>query len=428
MVTLVFAKQYDSKEHAAFECVDDEECLAVTCTSASAPMHCRMVTRKAAEPGTTITPLANCKGYCLDRKLHRGIVLSPKRIKLSVPQRAASDPRGPMPESKRSAWKTYVAGEFERMDDPNGLGIYHWGRPVYRRITGGGGQGWDYLKWNSPKMHWEMISSSYMDGSSGLKTADSALFFDHARAATASDAPFPTTGRWQVTGFVASSTNGIENMVVTTEDDTQPSVCGDGAVQAGEDCDDDNLLPADGCSPACKTDVTDPAFVKISEHTPPSPPSRRRLSTQLKAASSSLEAARACLESSKDTDGDGKADCLDACPYDASAHLAEDCPVTLDLLEDPVADRLIITVEHKVASEVLLEIRFGTSVASVGPVAATSSDATGNHWSLSVHTPGWQSGIPFTVRAKTFINGMPTGWSNGICSREPPNDKGCMHI
>ena len=41
----------------------------------------------------------------------------------------------------------------------------------------------------------------------------------------------------------------------------------------------------------------------------------------------------------------------------------------------------------------------------------------------SVHTPGWHTGQPFTVRAKTYTDGMPSVWSNGICSR--PGDAGC---
>ena len=39
---------------------------------------------------------------------------------------------------------------------------------------------------------------------------------------------------------------------------------------------------------------------------------------------------------SKDTDGDGTADCLDQCPYDPKAQYAKDCPVLLDVEEDPV--------------------------------------------------------------------------------------------
>ena len=54
----------------------------------------------------------------------------------------------------------------------------------------------------------------------------------------------------------------------------------------------------------------------------------------------------------------------------------------------------------------------------------TSRDEAGHgRWSLSVHTPGWHTGQPFTVRAKTYTDGMPSVWSNGICSR--PGDAGC---
>merc|ERR1719272_2381760 len=87
--------------------------------------------------------------------------------------------------------------------------------------------------------------------------------FQSAKVALASDAPYPTTGRWSATGFYSDSTNGIEQIVVTTLDATPPSLCGDGVVQAGEDCDDGNLLPADGCSPACKTDSL-PIFQTIN--------------------------------------------------------------------------------------------------------------------------------------------------------------------
>lgn len=155
------------------------------------------------------------------------------------------------------------------------------------------------------------------------------------------------------------------------------------------------------------------------------PSSRKRgLSDKLSSLSSRLSAARTCLSNSKDTDGDGIADCLDKCPYDPNAHEAKDCPVQLDVEEDPAEERLLVTVQHAIATEVLLEVRFGKSTAFVGPVAATSRDETGQgHWSLSVHTPGWHTGQPFTVRAKTFISGMPSVWSNGICTR--PGDAGC---
>src|SRR4029434_4477633 len=33
--------------------------------------------------------------------------------------------------------------------------------------------------------------------------------------------------------------------------DAPPPGCGDGIVQAGEECDDSNVLPGDGCSPTC---------------------------------------------------------------------------------------------------------------------------------------------------------------------------------
>ena len=93
----------------------------------------------------------------------------------------------------------------------------------------------------------------------------------------------------------------------------------------------------------------------------------------------------------------------------------------------PIKERLLVSVEHAIATEVLLEVRFGPtlqSTATVGPVAATSRDEAGHgRWSLSVHTPGWHTGQPFTVRAKTFTDGMPSVWSNGICSR--PGDAGC---
>ena len=109
--------------------------------------------------------------------------------------------------------------------------------------------------------------------------------------------------------------------------------------------------------------------------------------------------------------------------YDPKAQLANDCPVQLDVEEDPGKERLLVTVEHAIATEVLLEVSFGKSTATVGPLASTGRDEAGSLWVLSVDTPGWHTDQPFTVRARTFTNGMPSVWSNGICSR--PGDAGC---
>ena len=129
------------------------------------------------------------------------------------------------------------------------------------------------------------------------------------------DAPFPTTGRWSVTYWASDYWDGIEQTVVTTPDATPPFVCGDGVVQAGEQYDDGNLIPADGCSPACKMDETDASLELITDHLGPSPPACRRLNDKLSSLSSRLSVANTCLSTSKDTDGDGTADCLDQCPY-----------------------------------------------------------------------------------------------------------------
>jgi hypothetical protein len=53
----------------------------------------------------------------------------------------------------------------------------------------------------------------------------------------------------------------------------------------------------------------------------------------------------------QDTDGDGTADCLDQCPYDPNAHEAKDCPVQLDVEEDPieVCEEVSIQVRKRVA-------------------------------------------------------------------------------
>jgi len=428
VVTAVFSQKFASPEHAASVCIDDEQCLAITCTAAintatTGGGHCRMVTRKTQAAGTNRIPYPNpnAKGFCMDRKIHRGVVLSPKKIKLAVNQRAAA--LAPMAAAKLTAWQANIAGEFERVDDVNSKGIYTWGRPVYKRTSGT--NGWDIIKWDSLKMHWVLF-----DGYTNTFSYKENGYDEYGghKVAMASDAAFPTSGRWSATGFTPASHNGIEHIVVTTVDATPPNLCGDGVVQAGEDCDDGNLLPADGCSPACKTDATDASMVLIPDHAGPSAPvKRRRLSDKLSSLSTRLDEAHTCLSNSKDTDGDGTADCLDQCPYDPKAQDAKDCPVQLDVEEDPVKERLLVSVEHAMATEVLLEVRFGPtlqSTATVGPVAATSRDEAGHgRWSLSVHTPGWHTGQPFTVRTKTYTDGMPSVWSNGICSR--PGDAGC---
>ena len=86
----------------------------------------------------------------------------------------------------------------------------------------------------------------------------------------------------------------------------------------------------------CKTDATDPTMELITDHRGPTAPSRRRLSDKLSSLSTSLDEAHTCLSNSKDTDGDGTADCLDQCPYDPKAQDAKDCPVQIDVEEDPV--------------------------------------------------------------------------------------------
>ena len=164
--------------------------------------------------------------------------------------------------------------------------------------------------------------------------------------------------------------------------------------------------PDRACSSSRWQDITDSSLRVITQHRSPSPPSRRRLSERL---STRLKDAITCLSTSKDSDGDGTPDCLDQCPYDPNAHAAKDCPITLDVFEQPVEERLIVTVDHAIATEVLLEVIFGQHQAIIGPVTATSRDEAGSHWSLSVHTPGWHKGDPFTVRAKTFT--LSETWS-----------------
>jgi cysteine-rich repeat protein len=391
-----------------------------------------MITRKPAVAGSPVIPYLepNTVGYCLDRKIHRGVVTAPKKIKLSVSQ------------SVDDKWREEVAGEFERVENPHsfaGLGMYYWGRPVYKRVGNSASYKWDYIKWNSMKMHWELLPKEVMEGSDGLSSGD-ALKFDDACVAMASDAPVPTSGTWQATCFKDADValNDHRDIQITTIDSTPPAVCGDGEVQAdaGEECDDGNLLPADGCSPTCKQDITDATRWEhgcvteagggcVITSTPPQ--GRRLLSDTFDAASNRLKASHACL-SSKDSDGDGQPDCLDACPLDPDAQTSEECPVKLDVVEDPTNDRLLITAEHKMGDEILLNVRFGESAASIGPVPATRKDTAGSHWSLSVHTPGWHSGHPFTVRAKIYVEGVPGDWSNGICSRLPPDDAGCVAL
>ncbi len=46
-------------------------------------------------------------------------------------------------------------------------------------------------------------------------------------------------------------TGGTGNMGGTGGTGGSPSVCGDGAITSGEECDDDNAVAGDGCSPAC---------------------------------------------------------------------------------------------------------------------------------------------------------------------------------
>lgn len=456
-VTAVFSKRYESPEHAAYECVDDEQCLAVTCTDSfmlrntdntPAGSHCRMVTRKPAVVNTRILDYAaiNAKGFCMDRKLHRGVVRSPKVIRLSVEQRSGpgATPMTTGDGGRLTAWQKYIAGDFERMDNPGKhAGIYYWGRPVYKRITGH--FEWDYIQWNSLKMHWELkiqskVGYKFTDYCADCSWCASSQICDgydqySPGAAIASDAAFPTSGRWAATGFPSATPdhNGFEHVTVTTIDDTPPDVCGDGEKQASEQCDDGNLLPGDGCSPVCTTDTVDQSLSEglVTEHLAPSYGNGRRrqqrsLMDRLGGRNyRQLKQASLCPSGSKDTDGDGTPDCLDQCPYDPNAQVSKDCPVKMDVEADRENDRLLVSVEHATATEIQLEVRFGIKTAFVGPVAPTSrTEAGAPLWSLSVHTPGWHTmNEPFTVRAKTFTDGLPSEWSNGICSR--PGDIGC---
>ena len=79
--------------------------------------------------------------------------------------------------------------------------------------------------------------------------------------------------------------------------------------------------------------------IAATDHRAPSKPikaGKRRLSDTLSSLSTRLDEAHTCLSNSKDTDGDGTADCLDQCPYDPNAQDAKDCPVQLDVEEDPL--------------------------------------------------------------------------------------------
>jgi len=209
VVTAVFSQKFASPEHAASVCIDDEQCLAITCTAAintatTGGGHCRMVTRKTQAAGTNRIPYPNpnAKGFCMDRKIHRGVVLSPKKIKLAVNQRAAA--LAPMAAAKLTAWQANIAGEFERVDDVNSKGIYTWGRPVYKRTSGT--NGWDIIKWDSLKMHWVLF-----DGYTNTFSYKENGYDEYGghKVAMASDAAFPTSGRWSATGFTPASHNGI---------------------------------------------------------------------------------------------------------------------------------------------------------------------------------------------------------------------------
>ncbi len=46
--------------------------------------------------------------------------------------------------------------------------------------------------------------------------------------------------------------------VIETNDDNTVAVCGNKIVESGEECDDGNMLPGDGCSPLCKDETITP--------------------------------------------------------------------------------------------------------------------------------------------------------------------------
>ncbi|HFE45532.1 MAG TPA: hypothetical protein ENJ18_08560, partial [Nannocystis exedens] len=52
-------------------------------------------------------------------------------------------------------------------------------------------------------------------------------------------------------GTTAGSTSDSDSDSGDTENDTMPGVCGDLIVDEGEECDDGNLIPDDGCEPDC---------------------------------------------------------------------------------------------------------------------------------------------------------------------------------
>eukprot|EP00930_Biecheleria_cincta_P034839 TRINITY_DN24020_c0_g1_i1.p1 TRINITY_DN24020_c0_g1~~TRINITY_DN24020_c0_g1_i1.p1 ORF type:complete len:1526 (-),score=239.18 TRINITY_DN24020_c0_g1_i1:98-4675(-) len=123
------------------------------------------------------------------------------------------------------------------------------GRPVYRARAGELADQIDVscLRVDPVFSWWTLVRGSVCDWVNP---------YGHQYAATASDAPFPESGRWELREIYSGENPTIVDVTIETEDSTASlGVCGDGVVSAGEECDDGNLIPLDGCSMQCLSEA-----------------------------------------------------------------------------------------------------------------------------------------------------------------------------
>eukprot|EP00930_Biecheleria_cincta_P024737 TRINITY_DN17676_c0_g1_i1.p1 TRINITY_DN17676_c0_g1~~TRINITY_DN17676_c0_g1_i1.p1 ORF type:complete len:1457 (-),score=244.40 TRINITY_DN17676_c0_g1_i1:234-4604(-) len=88
--------------------------------------------------------------------------------------------------------------------------------------------------------------------------------YEYQYAALASDAPYPTSGNWELRTIYSGDNPHVVDVTIDVIDSSLGlAFCGDGVVNVGEECDDGNLMPLDGCSAQCRVDAIENTVVSF---------------------------------------------------------------------------------------------------------------------------------------------------------------------
>ncbi|MEP7127001.1 MAG: lectin-like protein [Byssovorax sp.] len=204
------------------------------------------------------------------------------------------------------------------------------------------------------------------------------------------------------TGTVAATstgaTGGASSSIAATSTGTGVGIaCGDGVVQPGEPCDDGNLVPLDGCSPACTIDVPETCPGALI----PLTPAGFTVTGTLVGATQDL----------KPTCGAGKADLIYAVVPSVSGTLAASLPGG-----GQGGGKGVLAIRSTCADGLASEL---TCKQNSGAVAQIWVEAGVTYWVVVAGDPA-----PFTLDLKLFPCG--NGTVEGLEQCDDPADAKCI--